>query len=136
MENKKSFGGSCLCRAVRFEIEEFLPRAGHCHCTMCRKFHGASFSTYAGVKTDKFHWVSGEDKVKTYTADNETVRTFCSHCGASLLFSSPNLPADVIEVALGVMDDDIPVEPVAHIHFGSRANWTVAADDLPKYEAG
>lgn len=127
------YRGSCLCGVVRFEIDEFLPQAAHCHCSMCRKFHGAAFATIAGVPRSFFRWVAGEDALKAHTADNGTTRSFCRHCGSSLMFSSPRAPQDVVEIALGTLDDDVPVEPSAHIFYGSAANWTAPGDELPKY---
>jgi hypothetical protein len=34
------------------------------------------------------------------------------------------------------MDEDVPVEPSAHIFVDSAANWVVLSDDLPQYEEG
>jgi len=53
-----------------------------------------------------------------------------------LSFSSPRASVDVIEIALGALDGDVPVEPNAHIFVGSSANWTEFNDDLPLYEEG
>lgn len=128
--------GSCLCGAVKFEVDGFLPQVAHCHCSMCRKFHGAAFATIAGVSSSRFRWAEGEGALKEYTAGNGTTRTFCRHCGSSLTFSSPRAPEDVVEIALGALDDDVPVDPSAHIFVGSRASWTVIGDDLPQYEEG
>lgn len=36
--------GSCLCGAVTFSVNKFKPLTGHCHCSMCQKFHGAAYS--------------------------------------------------------------------------------------------
>ncbi len=130
------YHGSCLCGVVRFEVDQFLPQVAHCHCSMCRKFHGAAYATIAGVSRSKFRWVEGEDALKGYTAENGTTRTFCSHCGSSLTFSSPRASDGVVEIALGTMDEDVPVEPSAHIFVGSAANWVVLSDDLPHYEEG
>ncbi len=130
------YRGSCLCGVVRFEVDEFLPQVAHCHCSMCRKFHGAAYATIAGVSRSKFRWVEGEDGLKRYTAENGTTRTFCSHCGSSMMFSSPRAPQDVVEIALGTVDGDVPIEPNAHIFVGSSANWTELRDDLPQYDEG
>ena len=130
------YRGSCLCGVVRFEIGEFLPQVAHCHCSMCRKFHGAAFATIASVSRSRFRWVAGEDALKGYTAENGTTRTFCHHCGSSLMFSSSRAPAGAVEIALGTLDGDVPVKPDAHIFVGSGANWTVLSDDLPQYEKG
>jgi hypothetical protein len=127
------YRGSCLCGLVKFEVDEFLPQAAHCHCSMCRKFHGASYATIAGVQRSKFRWIEGKDARKRYTAENGTTRTFCRHCGSSLTFSSPRATEEEVEIALGAMDGDVPVIPSAHIFVGSAANWTVLSDDLPQY---
>jgi len=37
--------GSCLCGGVRYEIAGPLSGALNCHCSMCRKAHGAAFRT-------------------------------------------------------------------------------------------
>lgn len=130
------YHGCCLCGVVKFEIDEFLPQVAHCHCSMCRKFHGAAYATIAEVSRSKFRWVAGKDALKKYTADNRTTRTFCSHCGSSLTFSSPCTPIEVIEISLATVDGDVPIKPNAHIFVGSRANWTVLSDDLPQYKEG
>ena len=101
---------------------------------MCRKSHGAAFATIASVKG--FRWLEGKSALTAFVADNGTTRTLCSRCGSSLTFSTPKAPPEVIEVALGAFDDDVPVQPDAHIFVGSRANWTVLEDSLPKFEAG
>ncbi|HEY5634985.1 MAG TPA: arsenic resistance N-acetyltransferase ArsN2 [Burkholderiaceae bacterium] len=128
--------GGCLCGAVRYEIDAFEPDAAHCHCSMCRKFHGAAFATYASVARERFRLVRGEDALARYTAPNGTVRTFCARCGSSLFFASPRAPAGVVEVALGTVEGELPVVPGAHIFVGSGASWTRLHDDLPKYVQG
>jgi len=127
------YRGSCLCGVVKFEVDEFCPEVAHCHCSMCRKFHGAAFATIAAAPRTKFRWTDGEDALRGYTAANGTTRTFCRHCGSSLTFTSPRAPEEEIEIALGTMDDDVPITPSAHIFVGSAANWTVLNDDLPQY---
>lgn len=103
---------------------------------MCRKFHGEAFATFAGVSRSHFRWVEGEHALKGYTAENGTTRTFCSHCGSSLMFASPRASADIVEIALGAFDDDVPVKPDAHMFVGSGANWAVLCYGLPRYVEG
>ena len=128
--------GSCLCGEIRFEVDSFAPHTGNCHCSMCRKFHGAAYATIAEAQSDHFRWTSGEDLLKGYTAGNGTTRSFCANCGSSLTFTSPNADPDLVEIALGCFDDEVPVTPDAHIFVASGANWAVPEDDLPQYEAG
>ena len=44
--------GSCLCGGVKYEITGPLMRSGHCHCSNCRKAHGAAFRSRARVHID------------------------------------------------------------------------------------
>jgi hypothetical protein len=130
------YRGSCLCGSIRFEVDAFEPRTGNCHCSMCRKFHGAAYATIAEAKRENFRWTAGRDLLKGYTAANGTTRSFCSDCGSSLTFHSPHQDTDLVEFSLGCMDDEVPVRPDAHIFVGSGAAWAQPDDDLPQYEAG
>jgi hypothetical protein len=103
---------------------------------MCRKFHGAAFATLAEARREHFRWLSGVDLLKAYTAANGTTRRFCASCGSSLTFASPNADPDLVEIALGSFDDEVPVRPDAHIFIASGASWAKPDDDLPQYEAG
>ena len=130
------YRGSCLCGRVRFEVDEFLPRTGNCHCSMCRKFHGAAYATIAETTRARFRWTSGEDSLAAYTADNGTTRRFCHHCGSSLTFFSPNADPELVEISLGCFDDEVPVRPDAHIYVDSGVDWAKPDDDLPQYAEG
>jgi hypothetical protein len=43
--------GACLCGAVQFELQLPATWVAHCHCTMCRRAHGAAFVTWVSVPT-------------------------------------------------------------------------------------
>lgn len=130
------YRGSCLCAAIQFEVGRFAPNTGNCHCSMCRKFHGAAYATLAGARSAHFRWLRGEDRLKAYTAANGTTRRFCCECGSSLTFASPLADPDLVEIALGCFDGDVPVKPDAHIFVASGAAWARPDDGLPQYEAG
>lgn len=130
------YRGSCLCDAIRFEVDEFEPRTGNCHCSMCRKFHGAAYATIAEAKLNHFRWISGQELITGYTAENGTTRSFCANCGSSLTFASPGADPDLVEIALGCFDDEVPVRPDAHIYVASGAKWALPDDNLPQFEAG
>ena len=127
--------GSCLCRGVRFEIRGKLTGASHCHCSMCRKAHGAAFGTYAAAKAADFLVVSGEDLITRYHSSPGIVRTFCARCGSTLQWLRESKP-EIVDIALGVLDDDPGVRPAAHIYVGSKAPWYEITDALPRHEAG
>ncbi|MFT4929540.1 MAG: hypothetical protein ACI8WB_005674 [Phenylobacterium sp.] len=137
---KANYAGSCLCGQIRYEVAAFKPHLGHCHCHMCQKFHGAAFSTFGEVELTQLRWICGEDKLKSYQADNDTIRQFCSNCGSSMLFSSKyNRAEGTIELAISTLDSTLDtgadLNPDAHIYLESKAPWLDLADDLPKFQA-
>ena len=129
------YKGKCLCGLVSYEVDEIQPKMGHCHCTMCRKFHGAAFATFGEALVEHFRWLSGEHHLKTYHAENGTQRQFCENCGSSLRFIPSNDSGKLVEFSLGTLDSDIPLKPDAHIYTDNAANWNEITDDLPQHKA-
>ena len=126
--------GSCLCGAITFEVSKFQPLVGHCHCTMCQKFHGAAFSTFGEVKREHLFWHSGVELLSHYRASNDSVRCFCQRCGSSLLFESRfNRDANTVEIALASFDELEPIKPDAHIYCASKAKWLAINDGLARF---
>ncbi|TVZ40980.1 hypothetical protein P886_0316 [Alteromonadaceae bacterium 2753L.S.0a.02] len=129
-----TYFGSCLCGAVKYQVNKFEKDMAHCHCSMCRKFHGAAFATFGEVSEHNFKWISGDDLLNSYKAPNGTVRKFCSHCGSSLVFeSAASRNAKLIEIAIATLDESQGLEPDAHIFVESKVPWLSLNDSLPKY---
>jgi len=125
--------GSCLCGSVIYETSGPLEGIDHCHCSMCRRSHGAAFATYGRVAKADYRVLSGADHLKRYDSSDTVARSFCDHCGSSLLFEHAAMP-DHNFVPVGTLDDDPGARPEAHIFVGSKADWVEIADDLPQYE--
>ena len=124
--------GSCLCGEVRFEISGSLSGASHCHCSMCRKAHGAAFGTYAAARAADFRIVSGEDRIVRYRSSAGIVRTFCARCGSTLQWLRESKP-EIVDIALGVLDDDPGVKPGMHVFVNYKAPWFEITDPLPQH---
>ncbi len=128
--------GSCLCGTVRWEADAPFTRMRHCHCSMCRKAHGAPFATYLSVPRDRYRLVAGAANVTGYQSSVQYHRAFCSTCG-SVVPSTEN--GGDVDMPAGCLDDDPGIRPGMHIFTGSKAAWDVIADSLPRavaYEAG
>jgi hypothetical protein len=123
---------SCLCGGVRFEITGELSGGSHCHCSMCRKAHGAAFGTYAAVNAPDFRIVSGVERITRYRSSEGIVRTFCARCGSTLQWLRESKP-ETVDVALGILDDDPGVRPKRHIFVASKAPWHEITDRLPQH---
>jgi hypothetical protein len=124
--------GSCLCQAVRFEVAGPVHDVHHCHCSMCRKSHGAAFSTFARLTASDFRLVAGEAEVRRYRSSAPIERTFCGTCGARLTVCFDGMP-DAVWVSLATFDDDAGVAPGVHMFVGSKASWDEITDALPQF---
>ncbi len=134
--NDTPLTGSCLCGTIRYQVTQIASKMAHCHCSMCRKFHGAAFSTFCEAKKEDFQWLTGEDKLRSYIAPNGTCRQFCNDCGSSMTFASSDATGELIEFATATLDCDLPANPDAHIYTESQVDWFDPNDGLPKYKAG
>lgn len=128
--------GSCLCGAVRYQAAEVKPDMAHCHCSMCRKFHGAAFGTYGVAPAEQFQWLEGEELLSAWRAENGTVRRFCSRCGSSMTFAASGCTGDVVEFALGTLDTPLRSRPDAHIYTDYKADWWEISDGLKAFPEG
>lgn len=126
--------GSCLCGGVRLTAQLQADSASHCHCSMCRKQHGAAFASYANVALADLVFEQGEDLLVSYRSSDTASRVFCGRCGSSLLFVEHSHP-DVVGLALGVLDEEPDTRPSEHIFYADRPAWSGPYDDgLPKYD--
>jgi hypothetical protein len=125
--------GSCLCGAVKFEVEGKLPPVEACHCSQCRKWTGhflASTEVPRSALT-----IHGSDHVSWFHSSAKVRRGFCSNCGTSLFFD----PVDKekhhwIGISMGVFDKPTDTEMGLHIFVAEKGDYYEIMDDLPKNE--
>lgn len=123
--------GSCLCGQVRYEARE-VAVISHCHCSMCRKAHGAAFATFASVLKDDFRFTAGADQVASYPSAPDNVRCFCRTCGSNL--PKLNRTGENMVIPLGGLDGDPVRRPALHMFAGSKAPWHEILDELPQFD--
>lgn len=121
--------GTCLCGAVRYEIDGPFSFMGHCHCSMCRKAHGSIFVTWAAAPLPGFRWIRGEDAIERYESSPGGHRSFCRHCGSA----TPVFTADSAVVPAGSLEGDPGIRPQLHMFAGSKAPGFEITDGLPQY---
>ena len=120
MNNPVVHQGSCLCGGVRYETTAPVKASSHCHCSMCRKAHGAAFASYGNVRRERHRFVLiGE-----------------LHCGSPLLWHSEGAHADWVAVPLGTLDTPYDTPPQKHIYVDSKAPWVVIGDGYPQEPQG
>jgi hypothetical protein len=123
--------GQCFCGAVRYEVEGPFETMMSCHCSMCRKHHGAPFATYVSSPLSGFRWLSGADSLGKFESSPGNSRSFCRICGsvAPMLLQGMGLAL----CPAGNLDGDLGIKPQAHLFVGSKAPWYEIADSLPQH---
>lgn len=124
--------GGCLCGAIRYAITGSLGQADNCHCSMCRKAHGAAFSSYALVAPQAWRWTAGAELCARYRSSPGYERVFCPRCGSPLAVLHEG---EIMGVTLGTVDGDPGVRPAFHMFVASKAPWFEITDELPCYPA-
>jgi len=129
----KSLSGSCLCGGITYEIYAPLSDVINCHCSMCRKAHGAAFRTRASIKSADFKFLSGEGLLTYYESSPGEWRSFCSICGSNLITKFSQFP-DVYGFPLGTLDTDPEIRIERHVFTRYKASWYDITDELPQIE--
>lgn len=113
--------GSCLCGAIRYEVDAFAGPIGHCHCHTCRKAHAAAFASTARVARGHFRWLGGQETLRSFESSPGKLRHFCGNCGSHLMAEWLTQPQIIVRVA--TLDDDPGLRPVAHIWTSHDVPW-------------
>lgn len=125
--------GRCECGKVQYKVAGDITDFCHCHCSICRRLHGAAFATWGGVSRDEFSYISGEDNLKSYSFSENSDSIFCDHCGSRILVDyKPD--ADMLYITMGTVDGDVSCPPGYHQFVGSKAPWFEISDDLPQHD--
>ena len=125
--------GRCECGNVHYSVYYAITDLSHCHCSQCRRLHGAAFASFGGISRDKFRFVAGESDVETYSSSETSDRLFGRKCGSNILVDfKPE--TDVLYLAMGTVDDDPECPPGYHQFVGSKAPWYKICDDMPQHE--
>lgn len=125
--------GECLCGKVKYEYRGRTGNLVHCHCTRCRKWHGAAFRSRMVVEREGYRWTEGEEYVTEYQATPNVVKTFCRNCGSSLVTIYP-LRANLLGLPIAGCEGKLDNYQEFHIFTDSKADWWQISDRLPQYE--
>jgi hypothetical protein len=125
--------GKCECGRVQYEVAAGITDFSHCHCSQCRRLHGAAFASFGTVLRNKFRYVSGEPDLKIYASSEAIDRVFCGNCGSNILADFKPEP-EVLYITMGTVLGDPKLPPGYHLFVGSKAPWYDICDDLPQYD--
>ncbi|MEJ8566679.1 GFA family protein [Elongatibacter sediminis] len=121
--------GGCFCGAVRFQVTLPSKWCAHCHCSMCRRIHGAGYVTWAGFESAGFEVTRGAENLHWFESSPGARRGSCAHCHSNMLFESQRWPGET-HVALGCLDGKIDRTPQAHVNYDTHVDWMAVDENL------
>jgi len=122
--------GGCLCGAVRYEIYGPLRDVINCHCTMCRRLHGAFGAHSKASKADIS--IVRDNGLTWYATSGRARRGFCRKCGSSLFWEP--IAQDATGIVAGGLDQPTGLKTMGHTFLGEKADFYDLTDDLPKFD--
>ena len=126
--------GSCLCGAVRFEIDGKITDIGMCHCSKCRKVSGVASNATFMASRDVLKWISGENELSKFEMADGWGAWRCTVCGSPVPRLHPG--GGAYWVPAGLLDSDPGVSIAGHIFVGSKAPWDEIAGEAPRLRDG
>jgi hypothetical protein len=127
----ESTEGNCLCGAVRFTA--LLPSrwVAHCHCTYCRRAHGAAFVTWVGLDEAAVTIEDSNGALRWNQSSPGASRGFCGQCGSPIFFKGDRWPGE-LHVARALFTGPVDREPQAHAYHDTHVSWVTLGDSLPR----
>ena len=104
--------GSCLCGQIEYEVELIPYKTFNCHCSYCRKAHGAAFVTLTLAKGETLRITKGKENLKEHKNNLGGFRAFCANCGTRLMNYAPDKSL-YLSVALSTVDTPVDFKPSA-----------------------
>lgn len=153
---KHDLTGGCLCGNIRYSVPVAAIRFGFasCHCSLCRRAHGAPVVMWSGVGSDAVAQFrvenAAEGTLSSYRSTPSCTRFFCARCGTHTHLaydSDAGQWANETHIATATIDDEcLPAlethiatagKPRAlHVYYSDRAQCVgdfAAWVEAPKY---
>lgn len=128
-----SIHGSCLCGQLGFTAMLPTKWVSHCHCSMCRRAHGAAFVTWAGFEARRVAISDPHGALRWYRSSAAAERGFCTRCGSTLFFRSGRWPGE-LHIVVANITEPLDRAPQAHVGWDTHVDWAAVDPDdgLPR----
>lgn len=130
-----SRNGACSCGGVRIEVEGEPFTISMCHCLLCQRRTGSTYSVHAYFPTEVVK-VFGSTRIYSRTGDSggEVNFHFCGDCGATAFWRLGSKP-DRTGVPVGMFADPTFPPPRVAIFVPSKHPWVAIPDGIPQHNA-
>jgi hypothetical protein len=126
--------GSCGCGAVEFRLNSEIVNVVNCHCNMCRRHNGSSFSTYAVLPFRFLEIIKGQEQIKEYSVGSGK-KHFCEKCGTPLFNVNEKYPGACM-LYIGTLHLADTLVPKLNVWCESKLAWVDALSDFPGLSQG
>jgi len=131
-QTQMSKTGSCLCGAVKYQVDGPVKQVVGCHCTACRKQTGHFLAT-TDAWNDHFK-LTEQRGLKWYRSSDHSRRGFCAECGSVLFFATDG--AEKISITAGTLDGATGLNLVAHIFVDDKGDYYDLEESTPHHPQG
>jgi hypothetical protein len=122
--------GSCLCEDISWAVDGEFTMLVNCHCSICRKVHGAAYGAFVTSSAEGFDWITGQDKMSSYQSSENGTRPFCPRCGSGVA----TVTGKLAYMPAGNLDGDISRSLDSHIFVAHKSCWFDISDDAPQFD--
>lgn len=133
MTDKNTASGSCYCGIIKFNMCDFNPNYGTCHCTECLKWTG---SFYAAITIARDHYkIDGFEHITWHDQTAQAERGFCSVCGSTIFWRPKNQKIGQMDFAVGMLNDVSKLTQSKHIFCASKPDYyALPNDDAARFD--
>ena len=128
-----NLSGECLCGKIHYQYCGATGNLVHCHCSKCRKWHGAAFRSRVVIRKDGYKIIQGQEYLAQYQVSANVIKTFCRNCGSSLATIYP-LRDNLLGLPIAGCEGELDEVQEFHIFTESKASWWQIQDDLPQHK--
>jgi len=129
----KEFNGSCNCGEIKFKAYGDVSDFVLCHCSYCKKDTGSGNASNIFLKKYRMTWIGNQLLIRNYNIPNTLhSKSFCAQCGSALPFEMEDI--NILMLPAGSIDEDLDVNPRAHIFSSNLKSWEEDSESLIKYE--
>ena len=120
----------CCCGKLRLEIDGDPTINVVCHCADCQRWSGSAFGWSMYFEETSVHASGNKSE---YLPGNGQKRYFCSGCGSTLFWLSPDFKG-LIGVAAGSLVGEQRPPPLASYSENSRCDWVNIPTDWAHHD--
>jgi len=131
----QTFGGGCLCGAIKYTISKSPITSIICLCTQCQTIAGGFGVGSDIVPKDALTVNEGLESLVDFVIPGSTkavLRQFCKTCGTHLFAAKPEYP--VTAVHAGTLNEPARFHPQVAIWCQSKRPYHRLPDDLLQFE--